>query len=233
MDPKFKNLLDPWEKGAIMEIMHADLCYPTTNRTKPSTYKIVGSIKNSDYIELISQMRNGICDDVLFQINTTWNIIKYYDKEYGDMIRTYYLTEKGFYSLQHQFDLMQKQTHSIGFGNAGDITLHSLIQENNLLDSWEDGVLMEKENPFFFSEKNDYSYKIVGTIPCSYIILIQKMRQGICDSVLYTSTSVELPTDNGWEMIRYNDRQYGELIRKFHLTEKGFFMDLVCFADDD
>lgn len=233
MDPKLRSLLDPWEKGAILEIMHADLCYLTSKRTKPSTYKIVGSIKNSDYVELISQMRNGICDDVLFQLSNTWNVIKYYDKEYGDMLRGYYLTEKGFSALQYQFDLIKKPTDTIGFGNAGDNELHCLIQEQHLLDSWEDGVLMEKKNPIFLSAKNDYSYDIVGNIPCNYIILIQKMRQGICDSILYSATSVELPDNGGWDMIRYNDRSYGELIRKFHLTEKGFFMNLVCFADED
>lgn len=116
----------------------------------------------------------------------------------------------------------------IAFGNAGDARQYS--QLNELLDSYEEGLILE-EKLRLVNKHNSNLYDVVGAFR-GYVDLIEKMREGICDDMGLVLSCGDEGNDDV-PLIRYKDRESGELIRKYNLTRRGFLMNLMFFADDD
>lgn len=130
----------------------------------------------------------------------------------------------------HNNEIKRKNLVEYQFGSGNDVI--SVKSLEHLLDSNEKGILMELEEKMLNSMREfEDKYDIVGKIiEEDYPDLIEKLRAGICDDIaLVPSDSL----DNLVEIIRYKDREYGERIRKYHLTKRGFLMNIIFFEDED
>lgn len=140
-------------------------------------------------------------------------------------------------SIYRQYQKFGKEnTYMVGYGNAGDAMKMQHILEQNLLDTWEKGVKMEKEWGILldYPRHKDGTYDVVGQIFLEdYVTLLKKLREGVCDDVDLISSCPKDDEDDVWDIIRYHDRTYGEKIRQYNLTEKGFFMNIMLFFDED
>lgn len=116
------------------------------------------------------------------------------------------------------------------FGCAIDTRrVESLI---SLLDSYEEGLLIENELSCTNMYNDKSKYDVVGSMESlNYEYLIQKMREGVCDDVIILISSCG---DNDIiNLIRYKDREFGEKVRKFHLTLRGFLLEIILLWDED
>lgn len=142
------------------------------------------------------------------------------------------ITKKKYAQLPPPLD--DERSNVSMFGCGLDAFEANLLVKSGLLDSYEEGLLLENEIPTMNMRYDESKYDVVGTMKeGDYEYLIEKMREGVCDDIFVSLSSVGNYDDDIIQLIRYKDKEFGEKVRKYHLTLRGFLVDIIALWDED